>query len=394
MEESAKGKSLARTVKDDVDFDSRWPFETDFGDHFETPDVAYHDVQPCLRTLARRKLLKDKNAKDLSKKKKDKLGCERIRIYDPYYCDGRMKKTLAELGFMHVINNNRDFYEDIEKGTVPEFDVLVTNPPYSGDHKEKLFNWVLQCQRVRKKNNQSPLPFLLLLPSWTTSKKYYRAFVDALGDIVQDQDQEEADPELRAGLFYVCPTSRYEFHHPAGAGRNVAPFHGIWFCGGFDGPKLRNRAMKRLVSVAAASASASENASDYASVKVGASSGSLGSESSPRSLRVARSLNMLQEFGYARTEEEVKTRLKNNPKQKLLREQALKRLEEARKPAKKRKKLASRPHFSCDETQARPADQVPEGGCVHFFSGRGCNRKNNCRWSHETPSCFVRDSHS
>jgi hypothetical protein len=46
-----------------------------------------------------------------------------------YYCAGSIEAHWASLGYPHVIHRNRDFYADIESGNIPEFDVLVTNPP-------------------------------------------------------------------------------------------------------------------------------------------------------------------------------------------------------------------------------------------------------------------------
>ncbi len=37
----------------------------------------------------------------------------------------------------------RDFYADVRKGRVPEYDILVTNPPYSGDHKERILKFCM-----------------------------------------------------------------------------------------------------------------------------------------------------------------------------------------------------------------------------------------------------------
>ena len=38
-------------------------------------------------------------------------------------------------------NKNEDFYELIDNDQVPDFDVLVTNPPYSADHVERLLRF-------------------------------------------------------------------------------------------------------------------------------------------------------------------------------------------------------------------------------------------------------------
>ena len=41
------------------------------------------------------------------------------------------------------MNRNRDFYSDIAMKGIPNYDILVTNPPYSGEHKPKLLDYLL-----------------------------------------------------------------------------------------------------------------------------------------------------------------------------------------------------------------------------------------------------------
>ena len=53
-----------------------------------------------------------------------------LRIYDPFYCAGRVARLLAKLGFTNVYNKCEDFYSRLQSGTLPIHDVLVTNPPY------------------------------------------------------------------------------------------------------------------------------------------------------------------------------------------------------------------------------------------------------------------------
>ena len=88
------------------------PFATDPADHCETPALAYSHIAPLLRSLAHA------------------LGKEpsKLRIWDPYYCAGSVIDRLGALGFGDVRNDNADFYTRI----APEYDVLVTNPPFSG----------------------------------------------------------------------------------------------------------------------------------------------------------------------------------------------------------------------------------------------------------------------
>jgi len=85
----------------------RHPFETEYGDHFETPLVAYRHLKPVLEAVAR----------ELGKTLGD------LRIYDPFYCEGAMVQRMASLGFENVRNENVDFWQRVEEGDVPEFDV-------------------------------------------------------------------------------------------------------------------------------------------------------------------------------------------------------------------------------------------------------------------------------
>lgn len=91
-----------------------FPYDVNPDDHCETPPEAYRDVDPLLSDLCRR----------LGKSKSE------LRIYDPYYCDGSVRRHLADIGYGDVHNERVDCYRVWEEGREPEFDVLVTNPPY------------------------------------------------------------------------------------------------------------------------------------------------------------------------------------------------------------------------------------------------------------------------
>lgn len=80
-----------------------WKFEVDYNDHFETPRVAYQDIDPILSAIAQ----------SLGKQK------EELILYDPYYCQGNMVEHMKSLGYLRVINNNRDFYTDIKQKAIP-----------------------------------------------------------------------------------------------------------------------------------------------------------------------------------------------------------------------------------------------------------------------------------
>ena len=87
-----------------------------------------------------------------------------------------MKQYLAQLGYSQVINENRDFYLDIRKQQVPAYDLLVTNPPYSGEHKIHL----MQYLQSKQHNNR---PFALLLPLYTITKSYWKDYVTFAGQV-------------------------------------------------------------------------------------------------------------------------------------------------------------------------------------------------------------------
>ena len=65
-----------------------------------------------------------------------------VCLQDPYFCNGAVARHLAKLGFPLVHNTNEDFYAIVAAGRVPEHDVLLTNPPYSADHPQRLLDFV------------------------------------------------------------------------------------------------------------------------------------------------------------------------------------------------------------------------------------------------------------
>lgn len=76
-------------------------------DHCETPPEAYTHIACWLRAIAKR----------LNKEPQE------LKIYDPYFCAGAVKRRLARAGFPNVHNRNEDFYAVQRQGKVPDFDV-------------------------------------------------------------------------------------------------------------------------------------------------------------------------------------------------------------------------------------------------------------------------------
>jgi len=180
-----------------------YSFQVDDTDHCETPIQAYRDVQVIL----------DRLVKSLNKTRST------LKIYDPYYCDGGVKEKLASYGFTSVINRNRDFYDDIDKKVTPEYDVLVTNPPYSGMHMEKVLDF---CSKSANKQK----PFLLLLPHFVYTKDYYNRALSSTA----------------SSMFFLVPEIRYSYIPPAwveakmgskaleNGKTKTSPFPSFWYC--------------------------------------------------------------------------------------------------------------------------------------------------------------------
>jgi hypothetical protein len=231
---------------------SEYPYATDYNDHFETPLQAYQDTKLLLDWLSAN--VNDVDASNVccgdndatktthdriiigngrNKKKRHIHPAESaqstsekttsITLYDPYYCNGRTAVLLRELGYPNIIHEKRDFYADIEKGTVPEYDILITNPPYSDTHKKRCLDYCFeqlrgQQQQPSETSTRGGNPFLLLMPAYTASKQYYR-------DCLAQQSSSEDD------VVYLVPSAPYHYEHPENTGKDKSPFDSLWFCG-------------------------------------------------------------------------------------------------------------------------------------------------------------------
>ncbi len=140
-----------------------------------------------------------------------------------------MARHLKALGFPRVHNENVDFYEVVAQGRVPPHDVVVTNPPYSGDHPQRLLRFLARNGR----------PWLALMPNWVSGRDYYAPLTQA------------EQP------FYLAPRKRYHYWTPRGRRADVAaggakarthghtnaalgartsPFVSFWYAGRFPPP--------------------------------------------------------------------------------------------------------------------------------------------------------------
>mmetsp|Transcript_25844 Transcript_25844/g.76383 ORF Transcript_25844/g.76383 Transcript_25844/m.76383 type:complete len:576 (-) Transcript_25844:691-2418(-) len=209
-------------LPDKADF----PYPTESDDHCESPLESYEDAAPLLTAL--RDILKREKVglHKLSKKKRrtDKLGDddEGLAIYDPYYCDGSVVSRLGSLGFDRVYNRKEDCYAVwSSSSSYPKCDVLVTNPPYSADHIDRLMAHVTSSTFGTR-------PWLLLMPNFVHKKECYTDALDA------------ANGGRGIRPFYVVPRKRYVYLPPknfrekkvSDVHRKSSPFVSMWYVWG------------------------------------------------------------------------------------------------------------------------------------------------------------------
>jgi hypothetical protein len=182
---------------DGAEVRSRHSFPTNPLDHCETPFQAYQDLTRFLLAYC----------------KSNDLTPASLKIWDPYFCDGRVKEHLDRLGFCNVRNENRDFYQRIRDNDMPEYDLLLTNPPYSDDHVDNLLQF---CKYQSK-------PYALLMPNWVARKRDY-ALIDQ-------------------PLFYLSPVEAYTYVMPSwvegrqehvGEDGKTRPYFSSWYIGGIS----------------------------------------------------------------------------------------------------------------------------------------------------------------
>ena len=170
-------------------------------DDAETPLAAFADIAPVLRALAA----------SLPRAG----GARALRVWDPYFCRGASARRLAALGFCAARNVDADFYASQGYARQPRalaaFDVVVTNPPFSGTHIARLLDWVARI----------PQPALLLLPAHAVSKRSFRDCAAALA--------AAGHPPA----FFIGPRGAayaFEAPPPLAHAREPGCFQCVWFC--------------------------------------------------------------------------------------------------------------------------------------------------------------------
>jgi hypothetical protein len=179
-----------------------WPATEE--DHCETPLLAYTHLAPLLRALAN----------ELGKRP------DALRIYDPYFCAGATARHLAGLGFPSVHNACRDCYADWAQGALPDYDVLVTNPPFSTtpvDHIARL------CAFLQS----SGKPFCVVQPNFVYRKDAWQALCERGAPAATAPFPFYLTPQQPRQYVYEAPPG---FRQVKGKQRKTAPFVTLWYC--------------------------------------------------------------------------------------------------------------------------------------------------------------------
>ena len=181
-----------------------FPYETNEDDHCETPFQAYADIAPLLDALC----------KSMGKSKSE------LKIYDPYFCNGSVVNHLSSLGYTNVYIKKEDCYAVWKAQKEPDFDVFITNPPYSSDHIDKLMKYITSTAFGSK-------PWLLLMPNWVHKKDYYES----------STTKNQINPSYP---FYIVPKKRYVYLPPpyfrekkaSDVHKRSSPFVSMWYVWG------------------------------------------------------------------------------------------------------------------------------------------------------------------
>lgn len=128
------------------------------------------------------------------------------KIWENAKGTNQIVNVLEEDGYNVIgtdINDGFDFMDTLMP--LPEFDCVLTNPPFSIKDK-----WLERCYSLNK-------PFALLLP------------LTALGE------QKRVAMFKKNGIQLLMPPERINFGTPSGQGSG-AWFYSAWFCHGLDLP--------------------------------------------------------------------------------------------------------------------------------------------------------------
>jgi hypothetical protein len=114
-------------------------------------------------------------------------------IWEAFYGDGKSGEYLKELGF-NVIHKHIDFFDD---ETLPEYDIIVSNPPFS------------LSKEVMKRLKELDKPFIIIMPSSKINTSYFREYKDNIQIIIPKKriyfiKNGEQTKGCNFDCFYYC----------------------------------------------------------------------------------------------------------------------------------------------------------------------------------------------
>ena len=116
-------------------------------------------------------------------------------LYEAFYGDGKSGDYLKEMGF-NVIHDEIDFFDDNER---PEYDILVSNPPFS------------KSKEIMDKLYEIDKPFILIFPSSKINTQYFRKWKDK-------------------GIQIIIPPKRIQFIKNGNELNNKCNFDCFYYC--------------------------------------------------------------------------------------------------------------------------------------------------------------------
>ena len=235
-------KSKKQEEEEEEEEKNEYPYPVDDDDHCETPLDAYKHLNELLEKLCEK----------LNKTKSE------LKIWDPFYCTGKMKEHLIILGYNknNIYNKCEDFYQKIkiENGGPPEHDCIITNPPYSENHMEAICNYCYYSSievpetttttTSKLGNLNKNKPCFILMPSFVMLKSYWLNICNntttkpTQNNNYYSRNNNNSNMNiitLNKRICYVAPRKRYQYSTPYGRRQaksaiKTSPFPSIWFC--------------------------------------------------------------------------------------------------------------------------------------------------------------------
>ena len=149
----------------------------------------------------------------MQKHRNEGVKSQKLSIYDPYFCNGRVVNHLEGLGKFITVYNRKENCYDVWKdpSRYPLYDVFITNPPYSGSHFEKLMQHVTSNSK----------PWFLLMPTFVHKKDYFQRLTSENG-----QQCIYLVPRKR---YIYTPPPNFRRRKPSDTHKKSSPFVTMWY---------------------------------------------------------------------------------------------------------------------------------------------------------------------